>query len=80
MMIDVNVQGIPCKAEIVSAYYSEPDYSTWASDWDYYGGFDDIEFKIYDRRGRHAPWLERKLTEDDEKRITQQLIEDAKAE
>ena len=79
-MIDVNVQGIPCKAEMVSGYHSEPDYSTWASDWDYKGGWDDIEFKIYDRKGRRALWLERKLTVEDEKRIIRQLIEDVEAE
>ena len=31
-----------------------------ASDVDYYG-YSEIEFEVLDRRGRHAPWLERKL-------------------
>jgi hypothetical protein len=31
------------------------------SDWDYYG-YTESDWEVCDRRGRPAPWLERKLT------------------
>ena len=76
-MIDTRIQGIPCQAEMTGGYYQKPDYSTWASDIDYYGGWFDIEFKIYDRRGYPAKWLEKKMTAKDEEQIIEQLIAEA---
>ena len=75
-MINTHINGIPCKAEMTSGYYEKPDYNTWDSDADYYGGWFDVEFKVYDRKGYLANWLERKMTAKDEERIIQQLIED----
>ena len=74
-MIDTRISGIPCKAEMVGGYYQKPDYGTWASDVDYYGGWFDVEFEIYDRRGYRAKWLENKMTAKDEERIVNELIE-----
>ena len=76
-MIDARIQGIPCQAEMTGGYYQKPDYSTWASDIDYYGGWFDVEFKIYDRRGYPAKWLEKKMTAKDEEQIIEQLIAEA---
>ena len=75
-MIETKIQGIPCRAEMVSGTYRDPDPSTWSSDLDYYGGWFDVEIEIYDRRGCRAGWLKNKMTADDEERITQELISD----
>ncbi len=78
-MIETQIQGIPCLAEMTSGYYQKPDHGTWASDWDYYGGWFDVEFKIYDRKGYAAAWLERKMTDKDISRIEKELIQDAES-
>ena len=74
-MIDINVQGIPCQAEVVSISYTEPDYGTWASDWDYYGGWYNIEYDVLDRKGYPARWLENKMTDEDHNRILSEIEE-----
>lgn len=73
-MIDTRVAGIPCIAR-VTYYMSQPgSYSrNAASDMDYYG-YTECEFDICDRRGRPAPWLERKATDADRDRITREII------
>ena len=62
---------------MTAGHYQKPDYNTWASDWDYYGGWFDVEFELYDRKGHRAKWLERKMTSADEDRIIQELVENA---
>jgi len=75
MNIESRVAGIPCLIQIdrcmvVSGSY---DYNA-ASDFDYYG-YKEIEFTVLDRKGYPAPWLERKLTDDDTDRIENQILE-----
>lgn len=76
-MIETHIQGIPCQAEMTGGYYQKPDPSCWSSDWDYYGGWFDVEFEIYDRKGYRAKWLEKKMTAKDEERIIEELTENA---
>lgn len=38
-------------------------------------GYTDSEWTVCDRRGRPAPWLDRKLTADDKARIEQEIEE-----
>lgn len=40
---------------------------------DYYG-YSEVEFDVLDRRGRPAPWLERKLTDADRERIEYEVL------
>lgn len=68
------IAGIPCQVELVSYNYYKPQPWNDASDLDFYGGFDDIVFRVLDRRGNPAPWLERKLTQGDISRIENELI------
>lgn len=72
-MIEVTVQGIPCQAEMVNGYYLKPDPRCYDSDWDYAGGWFDIEFELYDRKGYRAKWLEKKMSNDDADMIVAQL-------
>ena len=69
-MIHARVAGIPALIS-VTAYspgrparlWGHPD--SWAPP-----EYAEIEFQILDRRGRPAPWLERKLTDADRQTLT----------
>jgi hypothetical protein len=74
-MIHTTIQGIPCQAEMTGGHYQKPDHTTWDSDWDYYGGWFDVTFEIYDRKGYRAKWLEKKMTHEDEEKIINALLE-----
>lgn len=77
MQIETRIAGIPCLVE-ADVFVSEGSYSrNAASDWDYYGWAEVGELTIMDRRGRIAPWLERKLTNEEIYRIEGELIEAA---
>lgn len=67
--IETTVAGIPCIAEMT---FYEPGWA--GTRWEPPEP-SVAHFRILDRRGRPAPWLERKLTDDDERRIERELIE-----
>jgi len=73
--IETRVAGIPC---IVGVTYFESVRGSYsyhaASDMDYYG-YTECEFEVLDRRGRKAPWLERKLTDKIINEIEQEIAE-----
>jgi hypothetical protein len=71
--IDTRVAGIPCLIGVVEFSYSEPDRSA-DNPYDYYGGA-EMAWEVLDRKGRKAPWLERKLTDADRARIEQEIME-----
>lgn len=73
-LIKTRISGIPCTIDVLTARYTKPDRSTWASDLDYYGGW-EIEFEVCDRKGRPAPWLAKKLTDNDIARIEEEIKE-----
>jgi hypothetical protein len=76
-MLSSRVAGIPCKIDIVHYCKVEPwqgSAHTCPSDWDYYG-YTECDFEVCDQRGRKAPWLEKKLTKDDEHRIRCEIAE-----
>lgn len=68
-MFDSRVSGIPCKIKVLSYYPGSPG-RTWGAWEDCYPAEDEeFEFEVYDRRGRRAEWLERKLKSEDCDRI-----------
>lgn len=71
--VNTSVAGIPCTVEVLT-YLNVPGSHSYhaASDLDYYG-YSEVEWTLCDRRGRPAPWLERKLTPADEDRILQDI-------
>lgn len=79
IQINTRVAGIPAVARVTYARYTKPDYGSWASPDDYYGGW-ALSWEICDRNGRYAPWLERKLTADDRRRIEAELIDELEGE
>lgn len=73
--IETRVAGIPCQALVTEYFRQEPHRgSAWTcdSDMDFYG-YEDICYEILDRRGRPAPWLERKLSSKDDDRIRSEI-------
>ena len=77
----MRIAGVPCLIGVTGYLYQPPckgHPSTCASDWDYYG-YEEIEWEILDRRGKPAPWLDRKLSPADRAAITSHLLELAAA-
>ncbi len=75
--IVMRIAGVPCLIGVTGYLYQPPckgHPSTCASDWDYYG-YEEIEWEILDRRGKPAPWLDRKLSPADRAAITSHLLE-----
>ena len=77
--VPVRARGIPALAGITYYDYQAPlrgsPYLCACSD-DFYG-HEELEWVILDRRGKHAPWLDRKLTQADREEITRALLERA---
>lgn len=72
--IETRVAGIPAIARVTRFFRQRPLGPSAHSDLDC-DGFTEIEFDICDRRGRLAPWLERKASPRDLERIEGELIE-----
>ena len=77
-MIDISTRicGIPCKARVTHFHHQPPHRGsphTCDSDLDFYG-YKDLSFDILDRRGRPAPWLERKMTDADREEIESEIL------
>jgi hypothetical protein len=73
--IETRVAGIPCIVGVTHFESVRGSFSYHAaSDWDYHG-YIEAEWVVCDRRGRPAPWLERKLTSKDSSRIESEIAE-----
>jgi hypothetical protein len=70
MEFESTCAGIPCIIDVFS-FGSAPD-SRSDNDWDYYGM--PPEWGVCDRRGRPAPWLEAKLSDEDRCRIEAEVF------
>lgn len=66
------VQGIPCLIEVLMCNVVKG--SSRADNPDDYYGYTEVEFSVRDRQGYLAPWLERKMTEDDRHRIETEIV------
>jgi hypothetical protein len=71
--IETQVRGIPCRAKLTYYAARVPGRTYGPPEHCYPEEPEEIEFEILDRRGRPAPWLERKLTRDDQDRIESEL-------
>jgi len=73
--IESRVAGIPCIIGVMNYTKVRGSFSrNAASDMDYYG-YCESEWEVCDRRGRPAPWLERKLNQSERDRIEQTIID-----
>lgn len=68
-MFDTRVAGIPCKCQVVAPSWDGKEITT-----------DTFNYRILDRRGRPAPWLEKKLTPQDSERLLDEFLLDLAAE
>lgn len=75
MVFDTRVAGIPCQC-VVYSYYPSCGMRVTGT------GFGDaeppepevFEFRLMDRKGYPAPWLEQKLTDADRARLKQEYL------
>lgn len=74
--INTTVAGIPCIVQPDRVFVQKPLGPKASNDYDCYG-YSEVEFTVCDRNGRPAPWLAKKLTEQDTARITSELIDAA---
>jgi hypothetical protein len=80
MIVEINVCGIPAIARVLHYRPYEPAYRRGHPDnWEP-ASPPEIDFEILDRRGRPAPWLARKATEQERRRIEAELIEQLEGE
>lgn len=64
-IIQTRLAGIPCQIAVSNFQRVKGSYSYDApSDLDYYG-FVEYDYQVLDRRGRPAPWLEKKVSKDE---------------
>lgn len=70
------VAGIPCLCEVTHYAEEVPMRITGSGFGDADPPeYEEFEYQIRDRRGRLAPWLERKLTEDDDLRLKREYLD-----
>lgn len=69
-----SVAGIPCIARITSYSPYRNNMRGHIDDW-LPDDPEEIEFDILDQRGRPAPWLERKVTDQDRDRIASEFAQ-----
>lgn len=70
--IETKVAGIPCIVGVTECSMVRADCGA-DSDWDY-TGYSELQWVVLDRRGRPAPWLQRKVTDEDEERINEEIF------
>lgn len=73
MEMETRISGIPCVIRLARYFRQKPN--TRADNPDDYYGYVDLEWQVCDRNGRPAPWLDKKLTASDRRRIEAALID-----
>jgi len=71
MEIESRIAGIPCIIKRVS--YERVKGCERADSRDDYYGWMEAVYEVYDRRGRIAPWLECKATDQDWQRVDREF-------
>ena len=63
------------KPNVADNHYlvQEPDYTNDCSDVDYYG-YEELDFTVYDRKGYKAPWLEKRMSDQDVEKIKTEIV------
>jgi len=79
MELETRISGIPCVVRLEHYRKQEPLGPGASSDVDCYG-YTEYDLVVLDRRGRVAPWLQRKMTEQEENRIILEFEDIMKAD
>lgn len=74
MILNTKIRGIPCKVRVTRYFVQRPMGRMADSPEDCYG-YTEVDFDVLDRRGRPAPWLERKMLDEDRNAIEQEVTE-----
>ena len=71
--METRICGIPCIVGVATYNQVKGSHDFHAaSDVDYWG-YEEIEFDVMDRNGRLAPWLERKMTDQDYAKVEKEI-------
>jgi hypothetical protein len=75
MDIETRVAGIPCVVRVT--YFAPSDLGCMGGDADFWRppSPPDMEYYILDRRGRSAPWIEKKLNPRERSRLEDEIVE-----
>ena len=75
MIFETKIQGIPCKCQVlwITKGMSAVLYGSGAGDI-HPPELPEFEFRVLDRKGYKAPWLERKMTEADNERLQEEFF------
>lgn len=72
-VFDSRIAGIPCQIGVVNyERHAAMSVHEAHSDLEFYG-YSEVDYVVLDRRGRPAPWLQRKV--DDDSSIIEQINE-----
>ncbi|MFT0533977.1 hypothetical protein ACMHYJ_14285 [Castellaniella hirudinis] len=74
MILNTHIQGIPCQVSVTHYTPADPGRITGPVDRCYPPEPAEVEFDVLDRRGRPAPWLERKMGDADARAVEQEII------
>lgn len=74
MEFSTRIAGIPCLVNVTHLLH-QPALGRRADNSADAYGYTECEFEVLDSRGRPAPWLERKVTPADERRIGAEALE-----
>ena len=75
-MIPCRIQGIPCLIRVIDHGWYSPAVTHLAPEDCHPADGEAPQFRVYDRRGRRAPWLERKMTDEDIETIERLITEE----
>lgn len=73
--MESRIAGIPCQVRVGHVYVTKGNFSPCAETPEEYYGVREVEFDVCDRHGRPAPWLSKKMTDDDRSRIETEILE-----
>ncbi len=73
--IQTRIAGIPCIAQVTHYMAGDPGRVSGPPEHCYPPDPGELDWIILDRRGRPAPWLERKMTDQDIDRIGSKLLD-----
>ena len=73
MIFDTKVAGIPCQCKVTHYLSGKPAYIEGPPENAEEAEPEEFEYVILDRRGRPAPWLQRKVTPADDERLLEEF-------
>ena len=72
--METYIAGIPCHIDYTISGQYVPAKTNAPPEHCYPEEHPEVEFIVCDRRGRPAPWLEKKMTEQDSNRIELEIL------